>query len=82
MSTITFGIYRIDIKREKTLKDDIVALLGDNPFPELGEPDITDNGIYYRDLMPFNADEENEEVYYQMADLFCNQFEKIKQYFV
>lgn len=82
MSTVTFGIYKIDIKREKTLKEDIVALLGDNPFPELGEPDITDNGIYYRDLMPFNADEENEDVYYQMADLFCNQFQKIKQYFV
>ena len=81
-SSVTFGIYKIDHKGEKTSVKEIEALLGKNPFSELGvEPDPTDYGIYYRDLYNFNVDEDNAELYKQMADMFCNLFKKIEKYF-
>lgn len=83
MSTVTFAIYKVDVKGEKTSVSDIVALLGDNPFPELGTPQCrTGQGLYYEGLMPFNVDDNNDAFYTQLAELFCEQFEKIKKYFV
>lgn len=82
MSTITLGIYKIDVKGEKTSMEDVKSLLGDNPFSELGiQPECNNYGIYYRGLMPFNVDDANEDTYAQITELFSENFEKIRKFF-
>ncbi|MBR5501228.1 MAG: hypothetical protein IKV74_06855 [Clostridia bacterium] len=81
-SSVTLGIYKIDHGGEKTTMDDVKKLLGENPFPNLNVvPESYDYGIYYRGLMPFDVNHANDETYEKITQLFCEQFEMIKQYF-
>lgn len=78
-SNVVIGIYKIDVNKEKTSVDEILDVMGENPLPEFGIPNVTNGGIYYEkvDAIDCKVDSERAKVY----DIFIRGFEELKKYF-